>query len=127
MSHAPERRISPRLAAKENRSLLEFGTPSGRQRVPATLLDISREGALIVAEEAPALHGTGWVRMDHPARTDWIAAVAVRHGEANWIGIRFVHPCPDDFLMAALLGIDLGPTLLGGPRSQSVDDFDFRW
>jgi len=64
--------------------------------------------------------------MDDPAKTDWIAAVALRLGEAYRVGIRFLHPCPDDFLVAALLEIDLGPTLLGGPRPQSVDDFRWR-
>ena len=51
--------------------------------------------------------------MDEPAKTDWIAAVAVRLGESNRVGMRFAEPCPDDFLMAALFGIDLGPTFIG--------------
>jgi hypothetical protein len=117
-----ERRISPRLPAVKNRSLLEFGMPPDRRRVAATLLDISREGALIVAEEPPALHETIWVRMEVPAKTDWIAAVPVRLGGSNRVGIRFVDSCPDDLLLAAMLGIDLGPTILGGPRPESFDD-----
>ena len=86
------------------------------------MVNISREGALVVAQEPPALHETTWVRMESPAKTDWIAAVPVRLGDSDEVGIRFVDPCPDDLLLAAMLGIDLGPTILGGPRPESVDD-----
>jgi hypothetical protein len=119
-----ERRISPRVAAVENRSRLEFGISTDHRRVAATLVNISREGALVVAGEPPALHETTWVRMEAPAKTDWVAAVPVRLGASNEVGIRFVDPCPDDLLLAAMLGIDLGPTILGGPRPESVDDFE---
>jgi hypothetical protein len=122
MSRVQERRSSPRLAAVKNRSRIEFGTPSGPRRVAATLLDVSREGALFVADEPPPLHARSWVRMEEPAKTDWIAAVAVRLGDSNYIGIRFVDPSPDDFLLAALVGVDIGPTLLGGPRPPTWDD-----
>jgi hypothetical protein len=124
MPDLQECRISPRLAAVKNRSRLEFGMPPDHRTVAATLVNISREGALIVAQEPPALHEGTWVRMEVPAKTDWIAAVPVRLGELNEVGIRFVDPCPDDLLLAAMLGIDLGPTILKGPRPESVDDME---
>ena len=79
--------------------------------------------AWVVAERPPALHEVTWVRMEHPVKTDWVAAVAVRLGERGEVGLRFFVSCPDDLLLAATLGIDMGPTLLGGPRPESVDDF----
>ena len=102
MSHALERRFSPRLTVVKNRSRIEFGTPSGQHRVAASMLDVSREGALIVAEEPLPLFERSWVRIEDPARTDWIATVAVRLGDSGHIGLRFIDPCPDDFLLAAL-------------------------
>jgi hypothetical protein len=123
MSALQERRNTPRLDAVKNRSRIECATPSGPRRTSAILVNISREGALIVTTEPPALHERIWVRMEEPAKTDWIAAVAVRHRNRDEVGLRFVGPRPDDLLLAALLGIDFGPTLLGGPRPESVDDF----
>jgi hypothetical protein len=52
--------------------------------------------------------------------------LACQLGERGEAGLRFVESCPDDLLLAATLGIDLGPTLLGGPRPESVDDFVWR-
>jgi hypothetical protein len=118
-----ERRISPRLEAVRNRFRLEFGTPSGLRRGAAEVVDDSREGARVVAERPPALHAVTWVRMEEPVKTDRVAAVVVRLGERGEVGLRFVESCPDDVLLAATLGIDMGPTLLGGPRPESVDDF----
>ena len=117
-----ECRTSPRLVAVKNRSRLEFGMQPDQRRVAATLVNISREGALIVAEEPPVLHQTIWFRMESPAKTDWVAVIPVRLGDLNTVGIRFVTPCSDDLLLAAMLGIDLGPTVMGGPRPESVDD-----
>ena len=123
MTALKERRISPRLdAVRKNRSRIESGSPSGPSRATAILINISREGALIVADETPQPYQTIWLRMEEPAKTDWIAAVALRCGDAGKVGLRFVDRCPDDWLLAATLGIDLGPLLLGGPRPESVDD-----
>ena len=122
MPNLQERRISPRQAAVKNRSRLEFGTAPDCRRVAATLVNISREGPGRRPGATRGLHETTWVRMESPAKTDWIAAVSVRLGDSDEVGIRFVDPCPDDLLLAAMLGIDLGPTILGGPRPESVDD-----
>src|SRR6185437_13864022 len=71
-----ERRISPRLdAVRNNRSRIELGTPSGPRRADAVLVNISREGALIVAVEPPRPYQRIWLRMEEPAKTDWVAAV----------------------------------------------------
>ena len=41
-------------------------------------------------------------------KTDWITAVSIRLGPLQEVALRFTRPCPDDFLLAAMLGIDLG-------------------
>ena len=55
MSKHHERRASPRCDAMKNQSRLEFILPSGRRRVEARLINISRDGALIVADESPPM------------------------------------------------------------------------
>ncbi len=79
---------------------------------------------MILSAEPPPLYETSWIRMEEPAKTDWIAAVAVRLGDSDQVGIRFIDPCPDDFLLAALVGVDIGPTLLGEARPLTVDDVE---
>jgi hypothetical protein len=38
------------------------------------------------------------------------------------LGLRFVRPCPDDFLLAAMLGVDLVLTILDDGRPLTFDD-----
>ncbi len=118
-----ERRISPRLPAVRNRCSIELQTPSGPRRAAAALIDISREGARIAVAEPPAPGQLIWFRMEEPARTGWIAAVAVRRGEVGEVGLRFVERCEDDLLLAATLGIAPEASLLGHARPESFDDW----
>jgi hypothetical protein len=53
MPHPAERRTWARCEAVKNRSSMEFATPRGRQRIEARLVNISRDGALVVAEPPP--------------------------------------------------------------------------
>ncbi len=117
-----ERRISPRLHAVRNRCSVELGTPSGPRRAAAVLIDISREGALIAADEPIPPGRSIWFRMEEPARTGWVAAVAVRRGRGEQVGLRFVERCEDDLLLAATLGIALESSLLGHSQPESLDD-----
>ena len=117
-----DRRASPRWVAVKNRATLEFQSGDGKQRARATLVNISRSGALIVTDEILPLRGTLWFRMESPAKTDWIGVVPVRQDKPHQIGIRFRRPCLDDLLLAAMLGIDLGPTVLEGGRPPTFDD-----
>ncbi len=117
-----DRRISPRWAAVKNQSTLELQGADGHRRVKATLVNISRDGALIVTDEKLSLQGSLWFRMEVPAKTDWIAVEPVRHDESQRMGLRFVRPCPDDFLLAAMLGVDLVLTIFEDGRPLSLDD-----
>ena len=118
-----DRRASPRLVAVNNEATLEFQGEDGKQRVKATLVNISRTGALIVTDEMLPIQGKLWFRMECPAKTDWIGVVPVRHDQPGAsIGIRFVRPCLDDLILAAMLGIDLGATVFEGGRPLTIAD-----
>jgi hypothetical protein len=114
--------MSPRWVAVKNTATLEFESGTGMRRLSVRLVNISRDGALIATEGASRPQGPLWIRLDDPVKTDWIGAVAVRCDQSHRIGLRFFSPCPDDFLLAAMLGIDLGPTILGFDKPLSLDD-----
>jgi PilZ domain len=120
-----DRRASPRWVAVKNQATLEFQGGEGKQRAKATLVNISRSGALIVTDEILPLRGTLWFRMESPAKTDWIGVVPVRHDKPHQIGIRFAKPCLDDLLLAAMLGIDLGANILEAGRPPTFADLGF--
>jgi PilZ domain len=117
-----ERRASPRCDAMKNQSRLEFFLPSGRRRVEARLINISRDGALIVALESPPADEPFRMRMENPLKTDWADAVTVRVGRDHDIAIRFPRRCPDDLLLAATVGIDLSHLFRDGDRPETMDD-----
>jgi PilZ domain len=122
MSKPLERRALPRWTVVKNQSELGFATQTGNRDGENRLVNISRGGALFVFDETPPLHEPIWVRMESPVKTDWLAAVPVRVGPLREVAVSFREPCPDDFLLAAMLGIDLGPTIMGCDRPQSWDD-----
>ena len=102
-----ERRASPRCNAVKNRSSIEFETADGLRRFGATLVNISRHGAL-VATDKPVLHGVPIsLRIENPVRTDWVDAKIVRVDPDQTIGLHFDQGCPDDLLLAGTVGIDL--------------------
>lgn len=94
MPDSLDRRASPRWVTVKNQATLEFLGGDGKQRAKATLVNISRSGALI----------------------------PVRHDQPHQIGFRFAKPCLDDLLLAAMLGIDLGATVFEGGRPPTLAD-----
>jgi hypothetical protein len=66
MSHPPERRAMPRCDAVTNQSSLEFAVPTGRRRIEAGLVNISRDGALVVAENPALGEGPSSCRLTVP-------------------------------------------------------------
>ena len=107
MPHLAERRVWPRCDAVTNQSSMEFVTPHGRRRIEARLVNISRDGALVVAENPPAESTAISLRIESPVRTDWVDATIVRVEPNRQIGLRFTPDCPDDLLLAGTIGIDL--------------------
>jgi PilZ domain len=122
VSHPPERRTSPRCVAVENQSRLEFAVPDGSRRIEARLVNISRDGALIVTENPPPYAAPIWLRIESPVKTDWVEAMIVRLGQNREIALQFPRGCPDDVLLAGAIGIDLTSMFLSGATVTSSFD-----
>jgi hypothetical protein len=107
MPYHDERRASPRCDAVRNRSTIEFAAPQGQRRIGARLVNISRNGALVVADKPMIRAAPLSVRIDSPVRTDWVEARVVRFEPTREIALHFPQGCPDDLLLAGTVGIDL--------------------
>ena len=122
MSHPSERRASPRCDAVENQSRLEVAVPEGRLRLEARLVNISRNGALVVTENPVSDKSPIWLRLESPVKTDWVEAMIVRLGRDREVALRFPRGCPDDLLLAGTIGIDLTSMIFD--RSSAASTFD---
>ena len=122
MSRPAERRASPRCDAVKNQSRLEIAVRGGRRTREARIVNISRDGALIVAENPPANEFPVWLRVESPVKTDWAEATIVRIGRDREIALQFPQGCPDDLLLASTVGIDLTSMILN--RSSVASSFD---
>ena len=122
MPHLAERRVWPRCDAVTNQSSMEFVTPQGRRRIEARLVNISRDGALVVAENPPAESTPISLRIESPVRTDWVDATIVRVEPNRQIGLRFTPGCPDDLLLAGTVGIDLAFLIRDGSNLTTAFD-----
>ncbi len=102
-----ERRVSPRCNAVTNRSVIELAAPDGLQRIGASLVNISRHGALVVTDKPMLRTESLSFRIDKPVRTDWAKADVAWFGGNRQIGLRFAQECTGDLLLAGTVGIDL--------------------
>jgi hypothetical protein len=117
-----ERRASTRCDVVKNRSSIQFEVPEGRRRVGATLINISRNGALVLAEKPMLRAAPLSIRIDSPVRTDWVDAKVVRFNSNREIGLHFPQGCPDDLLLAATVGIDLAFLVRNEPNGTTAFD-----
>jgi hypothetical protein len=124
MSEFRERRKSQRCDAVENQSRLAFAAVAGRQRVLARVVNLSRDGALVVTDHPPPCGEPIWLRIESPVQTDWAKAVTVRVGRNRDFAVRFPTGCPDDFLMAGTIGINMISSFIDPNRSESFGDVE---
>jgi hypothetical protein len=117
-----ERRASTRCDVVKNRSSVQFEVPEGRRRIGATLINISRNGALVLAEKPMLRAAPLSIRIDSPVRTDWVDAKVVRFNSNREIGLHFPQGCPDDLLLAATVGIDLAFLVRNEPNGTTAFD-----
>ena len=106
-THFDDRRASPRCDAVKNRLSIEFEAPEGRRRIGGTLANISRSGALVVADKHMLRAAPLSLRIESPVRTDWANAKVVRIDPNREIGLHFPQGCPYDLLLAGTVGIDI--------------------
>jgi hypothetical protein len=105
-----------------NQSRIEFAVPRGFQETAARLVNITRVGALAVAEQPPPRVDSLWLRVENPVKTDWVEATIVRFGEDREIALQFPRGCPDDLLLASTMGIDMTAMLVDGSGGSSTSD-----
>jgi len=86
------------------------------------LVNISRNGALIVAENPPPLATPTLLRIESPVKTDWADAIVVRLDQNRRIGLQFTRSCADDLLLAGTVGIDLASMIRGGAHGTTAFD-----
>ena len=122
MSAPHERRASPRCDAVKNQSRVQFLVPGGVRGIEARLVNISRDGALLVTQNRPPSEPHIWLRIESPVKTDWVGATIVRIGQDREVALQFPRRCPDDVLLAGSIGIDLTSMILGGADVASVFD-----
>src|SRR5262249_14952558 len=115
-----ERRMSARSAVRSNRALLEWWEGVDCRSASARLIDISSEGARLQAEEPLPLEQTVWCQLVEPAPTDWVKMHVTWRGDAHEAGVVFQESCPDDFYLAATLGVNPSAVI----REPSVERAD---
>jgi hypothetical protein len=107
------RRRSPREAPVGVRVRLEWDTPP-ESVSEADVVDISRGGALVDVDGVVPDRGRLRLRLLGTATGRWHDAVVVRtEGVVSRRVPVFVDPCPDDFFLAATLGISFDHLLCG--------------
>jgi hypothetical protein len=120
--HPDERRASPRCTVVKNQLSIDFAAPEGPRRIGATLVNISRGGALVVADNPMSRAALVSLRIESPVRTDWVGADVVRFDPNRDIGLHFPQGCPDDLLLASTVGIDLALMVREGGNLTTVSD-----
>jgi hypothetical protein len=96
-----DRRRSPRYPASPNRVCLAWQDKSWTREMPARLLNVSGEGALVTADEMSDGIRTLWLRLEEPTSTEWFEASVVRRGKSGEVGLAFAVRCPSALFRAA--------------------------
>jgi hypothetical protein len=106
MALAAERRSSPRFPSVENRVAVHI-TQDGQSRLArASLINISRTGALLYMSDKVTPHGTIYIRLEYPIKTNWIKGQVIRRKRGGQVGVQFRRPCDRTFFWAATRGED---------------------
>jgi hypothetical protein len=134
MSFPPNRRKSVRYAGIANQAWLAWRTEGDSTSVAARVYDISQSGAAVLVEKPPPVrpNDTVWLRMEHPAPSDWVEAhvVAVtavtkrsllvcRRVVGHLVRLRFTGSCPYDLFKTATHGTQLNATFQSDGPSES--------
>jgi hypothetical protein len=117
-----ERRAAPRCSVVKNRASIEFAAPEGRRRIGGTLANISRGGALVVADKQMLRAVPLSLRIESPVRTDWVDAEVIRFDPNREIGLHFPQGCPYDLLVAGTVGIDIALLVRNHPNLTTAFD-----
>ena len=101
-----ERRSCPRFPTVENRVAVVI-TQDGQSRLArASLINISRTGALLYMHDKVAPNAIVYMRLEYPIKTNWIKGQVIRRRRGGQVGIQFRRPCDCTFLWIATRGED---------------------
>jgi len=103
---ATERRSSPRHPAVNNRVVVHIRDDRESRLVMATLINVSRTGALLSMSEKVARNATVHIRLEYPIATDWIRGQVIRRTRAGHVGVLFRRPRDRTFFWTATRGQD---------------------
>lgn len=106
MSFPVERRNSPRHPAVLNRAVIEIRSTGKLASFKATLVDISRTGALLRMPYKVSPNVIMHIRLEYPLKSDWIRGQVIRRTREGLVGIEFRRPCDRTFLWIATRGED---------------------
>jgi hypothetical protein len=120
--HQDDRRASSRCGAVKNRLSIEFAAPEGRRRIGGTFANISRGGALVIADKQMLRAVPLSLRIESPVRTDCVDAEVIRFDPNREIGLHFPLGCPYDLLLAGTVGIDIALLVRNHPNLTTASD-----
>jgi hypothetical protein len=103
-----DRRQSERFSASEDQAWVGWWEGRLFRKSPATLINISQGGAMIVAGVAPPRRATAWVCLEGPNRSEWVEGMAIEvtkldDGTAS-VRLAFRELCPYSFFEVAIYG-----------------------
>lgn len=101
MTATIERRTSLRHIPVYQGTKVELMDRDGQRMTRARVVNISHEGALIIADRQPPLNQALRVRLALAPELGWITAIPVRFGQSREVGLRFTRRCPPDFIWVA--------------------------
>ena len=104
------RRREPRFVANENRIWLQWWQNGEYLGQPARLVNVSRNGAMIVSWNLIPKHQRIRIYLEEPAHEVGVNAIVLDLVEGtkgmHQLRLRFITPCPDGFIEAAANGFE---------------------
>ena len=140
MPPSSNRRKSVRYNGIANQAWLAWRAEGNSVSVAARVSDISQSGAAVLVEQAPPLRKDDpvWLRMEHPAPSDWVEArvVAVTvitkrsllfltQVVGHLVRLQFTGSCPYEMFKTATHGNQLDGTVQNSSPTES-DGFVWR-
>ena len=101
-----ERRSSPRFPTVENRVAVHINLDGQSRLARASLINISRTGALLYMHDKVAPNATVYLRLEYPIKTNRIKGQVIRRKREGRVGIQFTRPCDRTFFWIATRGED---------------------
>ncbi len=104
-----ERRVTCRYAAANSPVVAGWWIGPAFETAELALRNVSLSGASAVTKTPPPNSAPIWLRLNDPAYPDWVEATVIAVIARCWrpalVRMKFLEPCPYEFLKAAIRGI----------------------